>query len=91
MSAMGIALHSSSTADLAPTTKFAAPYSTCKAALRCLALPVHHNFCRRLDCVLLTYIEALTARPAGMSSTTNVVQARACWLHPYCPAFWVWQ
>lgn len=36
-----------------------------------------HFICRRLDCILLTYIEALTARPAAMPQT-DVVQARVC-------------
>ncbi|PRW57894.1 zeta- subunit of COP-I complex [Chlorella sorokiniana] len=38
---------------------------------------------RRLDCILLTYLEALTARPAGMSPK-DVVQPRMLALSDWC-------
>ena len=70
MSALVLRHTHSAIADLAPSA----------IELHSSALPTHCCLRRRLDCILLTYIEALTARPVGMSPTTNAMQVRACWL-----------
>lgn len=45
--------------------------------------PLRTTPCRRLDCILLTYLEALSARPAAMAAD-DVVQPRLLALSTCC-------